>query len=315
MQALVNLCALWHKSLIGAGGFHMDEESGDARIAATAQQMRMLAAKALVSAGRMAVDWALPPRCPNCGEVVGGDQQLCLACWQALDFLDGPACVTCSMPLVQAKGFAGMACGACMAEPHALEGAPAAVAYGAVARRLALRLKHGRKMGDTKLMARFMARHVAILREGAEQREAMLLPVPLHRWRLWSRGYNQSAVLADHIGRISGVAVDKFLLQRKKATPVLRGKGRKERYQIVRGAFSVEAKDRPILHGKHAILVDDVHASGATLRACASTLKRAGAARVSAVTWARVVPSAIMTANIFDFGAWDSDMGKEDQIR
>lgn len=293
----------------------MDDDSGDVRFAARVQQMALLAAKGLVSVGRMAVDWALPPRCPHCGEIVGGDQQLCLACWQGLDFLDGPACVACSMPLVQAKAHVAMACGACMAEPHALEGAPAAVAYGAVARRMALRLKHGRKMGDAKLMARFMARHVAILREGTGHGEVLLLPVPLHRWRLWSRGYNQSAVLADHIGRISGVAVDKFLLKRKKATPVLRGKGRKERYQIVRGAFAVEVKDRPNLQGKHAILVDDVHASGATLRACAATLKRAGAARVSAVTWARVVPSAIMTANIFDFGAWDSDMGKEDQIR
>lgn len=265
----------------------------------------------LMAAGRLALDLALPPRCPACGVVVAGDRQLCLACWQTLDFLDGPACTLCSMPLVQhlAQAQLPVQCGACMADPPAFCGAPAAVAYGDVARRLALRLKHGRRMGDAQLMAQLMARHIPALVQQAPL-EPLLLPVPLHRWRLWSRGYNQSALIARHMARLCGVAYDPALLIRTRATPVLRGKGRRERRAIVSGAFAIAPQRLGDLRGRHAILVDDVHASGATLRACAAILKRDGAGRVSAVSWARVVPSAIMTSNIFDFAAWDSDMGR-----
>lgn len=260
----------------------------------------------------LALNLALPPRCPACGVVVDGDRQLCLACWQTLDFLDGPACARCSMPLVQHKALAAMECGACLADPPAFEGAPAAVAYGAAARKLALRLKHGRRLGDAQLMAQFMVRHIAKLAGG---QDALLVPVPLHRWRLWARGYNQSALMAQHMARLSGAAHDPHVLVRRKSTPVLRGKGRRERRDIVRGAFAISADRQAMLRGRHVILIDDVHASGATLRACAATLKRGGAARVSAITWARVVPAAIMTSNIFDFAAWDSDMGGEEHTR
>lgn len=269
--------------------------------------------KAVRAAAGQVVDLALPPRCPACGVVVQGDHQLCLTCWQRLEFLDGPACARCSMPFAADKAFVNLECGACLADPPDFEGAPAAVAYGDVARQLALRLKHGRRMGDAKLMARLMARPVRRLMEQAAQDgltgDAILIPVPLHRWRLWARGYNQSGLMAQHIGRFCGLEVEMRLLTRVKKTPILRGKGRAERREIVRGAFAVAKDRRQMARGRHVILIDDVHASGATLRACAAVLKRSGAARVSAVTWARVVPFAIMTSNLFDFAAWDSDMG------
>lgn len=272
----------------------------------------LAAAKMASWAARQMVDLALPPRCPACGLVVMGDQQLCLPCWQSLDFLDGPACESCSMPFAAEQAWQKMNCGACLANPPDYQGAPAAVAYGDVARRLALRLKHGRRLGDAKLMAQFMARQLQRLGEGdvgEEARDMLLIPVPLHRWRLWGRGFNQSALIAQHMAKLCGAEMDARLLIRAKATPVLRGKGRAERQSIVRGAFALAKGGREKLIGRHAILVDDVHASGATLRACAAILKRGGAARISAITWARVVPSAIMTSNLFDFAAWDSDMG------
>jgi ComF family protein len=261
---------------------------------------------------------ALPPRCPSCGVIVDGDRQLCLDCWKTLEFLDGPACARCSMPFAQpyAATMAGMDCGACLADPPDFEGALAAVAYGGVARKLALRLKHGRRIGDAQLMAQYMARKLWLLagRGGdALPPELLLIPVPLHRWRMWRRGYNQSAMIAQHMAKISGAAWDGHVLARHKSTPTMQGKTKRERRQIVTGAFSVDAKARHTLRGRHVVLIDDVHASGATLRACAKICKRHGATKISAITWARVVPSAIMTSNIFDFAAWDSDMGVEEQ--
>jgi ComF family protein len=268
-------------------------------------------ARNLKRAGRAILDYALPPRCPGCGVIVGGDRQFCLACWQSLDFLDGPACARCSIPLPRAVPGGDLQCGACLAAPPPFDGAPAAVAYGPAARTVALRLKYGRRLGHARLMARLMARPLATL-AGDGEGDALLVPIPLHRWRLWSRGFNQAALVADELTRLTGVAHDHHLLQRAKATASLRGKSRREREKIVAGAFALAQDGKAKAAGRHLILIDDVHASGATLRAAAKALRRSGAARVSALSWARVVPEALMTSNIFDFATLDSDIG--DQI-
>jgi ComF family protein len=262
----------------------------------------------LHAAARAAVDYALPPRCPGCGVIVGEDRQFCLSCWSSLHFLDGPACARCSIPLPTALPGGAVECGACMADPPPFDGAPAAVAYGPVARTVALRLKYGRRTGHARLMAQLMARPLAAL---GRSEEMLLVPVPLHRWRLWSRGFNQAALVADALARLTDAAHDPHLLVRAKATVALRGKGRRERERIVAGAFALAPAARTRAAGRHLVLVDDVHASGATLRAAARALRRSGAARISALSWARVVPDALMTSNIFDFASLDSDIGDE----
>lgn len=261
--------------------------------------------RGLRAAGRAIVDYALPPRCPACGVIVGEDRQFCLDCWSSLHFLDGPACALCSIPLPTALPGSPVTCGACMADAPPFTGAPSAVAYGRAARTVALRLKYGRRTGHARLMAQLMARPLTALRGDAQM---LLVPVPLHRWRLWSRGFNQAALVADALTRLTGDPHDHHLLLRTKATAALRGKGRRERERIVAGVFALAPDAKARAAGRHLVLIDDVHASGATLRAAAKALKRTGAARVSALTWARVVPDALMTGNIFDFADVDSDI-------
>ena len=251
------------------------------------------------------IDYALPPRCPGCGTIVGEDRQFCLDCWSSLDFLDGPACVRCSIPLPAALPGADIECGACIADPPPFHGAPAAVAYGRVARTVALRFKYGRRTGHARLMAGLMARKLLAL---GVREEMLLVPVPLHRWRLWSRGFNQAGLIARALTHLTGVPCDQHLLLRKKSTATLRGKGRREREREVARAFGLAGDARDRAAGRHLILVDDVQASGATLRAAAKVLKRSGAARVSAISWARVVPDAMLTRNLFDIADGDSDM-------
>lgn len=118
----------------------------------------------------------------------------------------------------------------------------------------------------------------------------LLVPVPLHRWRLWSRGFNQAALIADTLGEAHGLPVARDLLQRVKATPVLRGLGARARAKAVAGAFALAPDAREKLKGRTVVLVDDVHTSGATSEACARLLKRGGAARVILLCWARVLP-------------------------
>lgn len=303
MRVLVPPRAMLHKS-------NMVTASGDADGNGRARARREFLG-GLGRAARAVVDYALPPRCPGCGVIVGGDRQFCIACWSSLHFLDGPACARCSVPLPAAFAGPAIECGACLADPPPFDGAPAAVAYGPVARTVALRLKYGRRLGHARLMAQLMARPLARLMADAPG-DALLIPVPLHRWRLWSRGFNQAALIADALTRQAGVVHDHDLLLRARATPALRGKTRRERARIVRGAFALAPDAKARAAGRHLILIDDVHASGATLRAAARALKRSGAARISALCWARVVPEALMSSNIFDFASLDSDIGATD---
>ncbi|HEX7783398.1 MAG TPA: ComF family protein [Sphingobium sp.] len=231
------------------------------------------------------IDYALPPRCPGCGEIVEDDHRFCLGCWSSMRFLGSPCCDQCGTPFDHDRGE-GALCGQCIAEPPAVDRARAVLAYGDIAKTVALRLKYGRRIGLARLIAGQMARHVPV-----EGRDAMLLiPVPLHRWRLWWRGFNQSALMASHLGRLCGIPVEKEILLRSRRTPPLRGLSPKERRRAVRGAFAVDPARKDVLAGRTVLLIDDVHTSGATTDACARILRRNGAASVHLLCWARVLP-------------------------
>lgn len=231
---------------------------------------------------RAAVDFALPPRCPGCGTIVADDDSFCEPCWSSLDFLSGPSCAGCGLRFEFDRGEDSL-CAACMAEPPSHDGVRASVAYGPVARALVLKLKHGRRIG----MAPVIGRHLA--RGAAGEEGAILVPVPLHRWRIWRRGFNQSALLARQVSRWTNMPVRNDLIERRKSTRMLGGLGRAARARALRGAFAVPSDKKPALKGRTVLLVDDVYTSGATAGACAKALKRAGAARVVVLCWARVL--------------------------
>ena len=154
------------------------------------------------------------------------------------------------------------------------------MAYGDVARTLALGLKYAGRAGLAETMARPMAR---LLPSDAER----LVPVPLHRWRLWRRGYNQAALIAHAVARITAVPVLVDAIERTRRTPVLRGLSGRERRAAVARAFAVRA-DADV-RGRAVVLVDDVHTSGATADACTAALLKAGARSVTLLCWARVL--------------------------
>lgn len=236
----------------------------------------------LKAAIKPALDYALPPRCPGCGVIVGEDFAFCLGCWSEMAFLGAPCCARCGVPFAHDMGD-GAQCAACMADPPPWDSARAVLAYGDVARTVALRLKYGRRIGMARLIARQMVRHVG-------DEEALIVPVPLHRWRLWQRGFNQSALIADHLGRLTGWPVEKLALRRVKRTAPLRGMNPQQRARMVRNAFAL-AQRHPFA-GRRILLIDDIHTSGATAAACARALKAGGAVEVRLLCWARVLPDA-----------------------
>lgn len=202
-----------------------------------------------------------------------------------MEWLGNAGCDRCGLPL---SGTELNVCGRCLAEPPKLDRMRAAVAYDELPRSIALKLKYGRKVA----LARVMARYMAPLR-GDWDESALLMPVPLHRWRLWGRGFNQSDLVAKELGRIWGLRAESGLLGRVKRTRPLKGLNHNQRRRAVAGAFKARADES--LKGRTIILVDDVLTSGSTAEACASALRRAGAGRIELICWARVVrPAQLM---------------------
>lgn len=117
--------------------------------------------------------------------------------------------------------------------------------------------------------------------------DALLVPVPLHRSRLWSRGFNQSAIVARALSRRTGLPVAVDALKRIRPTPPLKGMNVRQRRRTVAGAFRAQRESE--LRGRTIVLVDDVLTTESTANACARVLKAAGASRVDLISWARVI--------------------------
>ena len=145
-------------------------------------------------------------------------------------------------------------------------------------------------------MAPMLARLIAArLPDDADDR--LIVPVPLNRWRLWDRGYNQSALLARELEKLGHGRLLVDALERRKRTPSLGGLGRKARRRVLAGAIAVRAPTAPLLKGRDILLVDDVLTSGATTDACLRVLKKAGARSVRIACFSRVLDEALNHTN------------------
>ena len=231
-----------------------------------------------------ALDLLLPPRCLACQAVVDRQGVLCPPCWSGLQFIGPPYCDSCGLPFDFDPGGLSL-CGACLRQLPPFRRARAALAYGEASRSLVLGFKHADRTYAAPLLGRWLGRVAADLLADA----ALVVPVPLHRWRLFGRRYNQAALLAQALGRIGEVPVAVDLLVRRRATPNQAGRSRSGRRRNVEGAFCLRPGYGGMVDGQCVLLVDDVLTTGATVMECTKVLKRSGAGAVDVVTLARVL--------------------------
>lgn len=232
------------------------------------------------------LDAVLPPRCPATGALVGVQGTLSPDYWAQLHFLHKPFCACCGNPFPVAADD-GMLCGRCMTDRPPYRTARAALAYDDASSALLLKFKYA----DKTLLAKSFAAWMATADEDALRDADLLIPVPLHRWRLLKRRYNQAALLCDALSARLNIRTSPLLLRRIRRTESQGRKSKAERLDNLRGAFAVSDKHKTELGGKNVVLVDDVLTSGATVGECAKTLLAAGANRVDVLTLARVVQS------------------------
>ncbi|MGR3320508.1 MAG: double zinc ribbon domain-containing protein [Pseudooceanicola sp.] len=225
-----------------------------------------------------------PPRCLTCGEMVESDFGLCGPCWRDTPFAAGFVCDLCGLPLPAGRPGEVAHCDECLVRDRPWRQGRAAMVYDGNARRMVLALKHG----DRQDLAAPAAHWMALALGDVDTDGMLIVPVPLNRWRLLKRRYNQAALLARQLAGLLGLDWCPDLLARPRRTPALDGKGADERFAVLDGAIRADPRRAALVQGRHVLLVDDVMTAGATLATCARACRGAGARDVTVVTLARV---------------------------
>lgn len=244
-------------------------------------------AGAFAAAGRRVLDLLLPPTCLACDAIVGQEATLCPACWDGMPFLAPPWCERLGLPFAYDLGPGALSPQA-IARPPAFDRLRAVAAYEGPARVLVSRLKYYDRPSMAGAMGQWMARAGSELLAPREDEAGppVIVPVPLHRLRLWGRRYNQSGLLAREMGRAVGLEVAPQALVRRKRTRQQVGLDAAARARNVSGAFTLTPEGLMAISGRRVVLVDDVYTTGATVGAATRALLREGAAAVDVMVFA-----------------------------
>ncbi len=229
------------------------------------------------------LDMVVPVSCSVCARPVSGAGGLCAVCWAGLEIISRPVCDAYGTPFVYDEGEGAVSPRA-IANPPAWDRARGAVMFNDCSQQLVHALKYRDRHEVIRPMARMMGHAGRDVVSSAD----VIVPVPLHRWRLWFRRYNQASLLGAEIGEISGVSMQSDVLARTRNTRSQVGLGEAQRGRNVKGAFAVPETRIPVILGQRILLVDDVLTSGATANECATVLKRAGAVHVDVLVFALV---------------------------
>ena len=230
-----------------------------------------------------------PPACLCCETRVDSDFALCGACWAETPFVLGSACDLCGVGLPGQSMLGGpLICEECHRIARPWSRGRAVLHYAGNGRKLVLGLKHANRAEVARAAGPWMARAAADLLT----QNPLILPIPLHWRRLAQRRYNQSALLASALARVSGRDWLPDALVRSRHTPTQDGRDRDARFANLDAAIRVAPRHASALAGRAILLVDDVMTSGATFSAATQACHAAGAEQVCVMALARVARDA-----------------------
>lgn len=236
-------------------------------------------------------DVVMPPVCLVCRTRIETHDALCAACWRQIDFIRPPLCDRLGLPLPFDIG-GPMISAAAAADPPPYYRARAVAAYTGSMQQLV----HGLKFQDRHDVRRLLGRWLVDAGRELLAECEIVVPVPLARTRLLMRRFNQAAILAREVARVSGLRYEPMVLERTRATTSQIGLSRGERQRNVAGAFAVPKRRAAAVRGRRVLLIDDVVTTGSTVAACARALSRAGAAQVDVLALAIVADRGVIPA-------------------
>ncbi len=225
-----------------------------------------------------ALDTVLPPRCVLCGGPSGA-VCICTACKKDLPWL-GSHCLRCALPLGSPRDTI---CGVCISKPPPYFRTICPLQYEFPVNRLVQGFKFKRQLAAGRILSHLICESAVREKPGLPD---MLIPVPLHGLRMFTRGFNQAYELATYACRVLDLPLSANALRRQRSTRAQSGLSRKQRRQNLKGAFCWHGPRKP---GLHVALIDDVMTTGTTVTECARILKKAGAKRVDVWVAARAV--------------------------
>lgn len=225
-----------------------------------------------------------PTKCPVCYSIIRAGNHLCFKCWGEIDFITDPSCTKCSYPFEFDIGIDSL-CGSCIEQEHYFDSAISVMRYGDSSKRIVHKLKYGDKAHIAKNVARLMYTRIKKELNGVD----VIVPVPMHRKKIRRRLYNQSALIASHLSRISNIPSIANCLTKTRHHAPQTGLRSELRKSNVRNSFAINEGYLPSIHNKNILLVDDVYTTGATVDECSKILKQACCDKVTVIAFARVV--------------------------
>lgn len=244
----------------------------------------------IASAGRFMSDLVMPPVCLACHDPLDSHDRLCPTCWSDIDFVRAPVCDRLGLPMPFDTGETMISAAAAAKEP-VYNRARAVAQYSGNMRKLIHAYKYNDHQDARELFVNWLSVAGRDLLPDAD----LILPVPLHRWRLLMRRFNQSALLARNLARRHGLSYEPNILRRIRRTRPQVGLNQAQRRDNLSGAFQVTRSGQKRIKGRAVLLIDDVITTGATADACARALKKAGASRIDILSLAIVTDRARMT--------------------
>ncbi|MFT7468054.1 MAG: ComF family protein [Candidatus Pseudothioglobus sp.] len=228
-----------------------------------------------------------PGRCILCRAQSNRPMDLCCACEADLPRIHSP-CRQCGLSVLGNAPGREHYCAPCLVNPPPYDRSFSAFKYASPVRQLITEFKQHRQLVVGEMLSQVLARRFQQnLLEQAHQRHQttpdILIPMPLHPSRMKSRGFNQAELIAQVVGRQTGITCDTRRCHRVKQTEDQKGLTAADRRTNIRGAFSVVQP----LHGEYIVIVDDVMTTAATVSELARCLRRAGAGTIEILTLAR----------------------------
>ncbi|APR98274.1 ComF family protein [Wolbachia endosymbiont of Folsomia candida] len=234
---------------------------------------------------KKATNLIFPNVCVSCECIIDKNHDLCSECNKKINFLTKHYCNVCGA--VIANNI--YTCGKCIINPPPFKVLRSVFAYDQHSKNMIINFKFFDNLNYVKTYAKWMYQSHKDIFQNAE----ILMPIPLHKFRLFKRKYNQAALLTKELSKLSNLFYTPFAIKRLRHTTPQAGLSLKQREKNLKKAFSMESKE--IIRDKVVILIDDVVTTGATARSCSQEILNSGAKEVRVLSLARTVNDCEVT--------------------